>query len=219
MRVRVRVVDYPSALWRLRRGFDSRTRTLRRSSPPFLGSQHQENLMPQVTKAGFRVVTKPAEKHPSERQLTDYREHRERFIDWMMNIGKDPDHGEGYAYDTANSRAYRLDKFYRYVRTEQEERYTTEITHDHARRALASLARIGFSGDRGTQGWSRSASRVAVAAAESTRRSRWPRDDRSPWRASRGSVNAVGRNDLCRKTQPHVSHHLPGEYPWSQRRR
>ena len=96
--------------------------------------------MTQVQKAGIRLVTKPAENYLSERQLIDYREHRERLIGWMVNIGKDPDHGEGYAYDTANGRAYRLDKFYRFVWKEQEGRYTTEITHDHADAYMRELA-------------------------------------------------------------------------------
>ncbi|MFC6873637.1 tyrosine-type recombinase/integrase [Halobellus marinus] len=96
--------------------------------------------MSQVKKAGIRLVTKPAEDYLSERQLTDYREHRERLIDWMVNIGKDPEHGDGYAYDTANGRAYRLDLFYRNVWKEQEGRYTTEITHDHADAYMKELA-------------------------------------------------------------------------------
>lgn len=57
----------------------------------------------------------------------------------MVNIGKNPEQGEGYAYDTANGRAYRLDLFYRWV-WDQEERYTTQITHDHADEYMRKLA-------------------------------------------------------------------------------
>nr|WP_231741317.1 hypothetical protein [Halorubrum sp. CBA1125] len=46
--------------------------------------------MSQVKKAGIRVVTKPSEEYLSQRQLTDYREHRERLIGWMVNIGEEP---------------------------------------------------------------------------------------------------------------------------------
>ena len=102
-------MDYPSALWRLRRGFDSRTRTY--TAEPccvFTGSQHTENHVSQVKTGDVRAVPKPSEAYLSQRQLTDY---RERLIGWMVNIGKDSDHGDGCAYDTANGRAYRLDAF------------------------------------------------------------------------------------------------------------
>jgi len=57
----------------------------------------------------------------------------------MLTEGKDPETGDGYAFDTANGRAYRLDQFYRWV-WEQEGRYTTTITHDHGDGWLQKLA-------------------------------------------------------------------------------
>lgn len=48
----------------------------------------------------------------------------------MTNIGKSPEKGQGYAEDTVSGRAYRLDKFYRWVWS-QEDRYTTQgAKHD-----------------------------------------------------------------------------------------
>jgi site-specific recombinase XerD len=57
----------------------------------------------------------------------------------MQNIGKSPAEGEGYAPDTVSSRAYRLDVFYRWV-WDQEDRSTTQITHDHADDWMRELA-------------------------------------------------------------------------------
>ena len=98
--------------------------------------------MDQVKEAGFdggRIVPKPAESELSDRQLEDYTEHRVRLISWMQDIGKNPEQGEGYAQDTVNDRAYRLDQFYRFV-WDYEDRYTTQITHDHADAWMRELA-------------------------------------------------------------------------------
>jgi integrase len=57
----------------------------------------------------------------------------------MQNVGKSPAEGKGYAPDTVSGRAYRLDAFYRWV-WEEEDRYTTQITHDHADDWMRELA-------------------------------------------------------------------------------
>jgi integrase len=49
----------------------------------------------------------------------------------MLDEGKDPARGDGYAHSTATMRAYRLDKFYRDV-WNAERRYTEDITTAHA---------------------------------------------------------------------------------------
>ena len=54
-------------------------------------------------------------------------------------FGKDPDHGEGYAYYTVRDRSFRLDQFYRWVWGE-ENHYTTSPTHDHADAYMRNLA-------------------------------------------------------------------------------
>ena len=95
--------------------------------------------MTQGTKAGIRLVPNPSKDRLSERQLLDYQSHRERLIDWMRSVGKDPEQGKGYARDTAHARAYRLDLFYRWV-WDQEDGYTTRITHDHADQWMRELA-------------------------------------------------------------------------------
>jgi integrase len=98
--------------------------------------------MAKVTKAGFdggSTVPKPTKEQLTDRQLEDYTEHRVRLISWMENLGKSPEQGEGYAQDTVNGRAYRLDAFYRFV-WEEEGRYTTQVTHDHADEWMRKLA-------------------------------------------------------------------------------
>lgn len=98
--------------------------------------------MTRVTKEGFsggQVVPEPTKETLTSRQLDDYTEHRVRLIEWMINIGKSPEKGQGYAEDTVSGRAYRLDKFYRWVWS-QEDRYTTQITHEHANDWMRELA-------------------------------------------------------------------------------
>ncbi|MFB6167825.1 MAG: hypothetical protein ABEJ43_03150, partial [Haloferacaceae archaeon] len=74
----------PSALWRLRRGFDSRTRTF--TPPPscdFRWFSEQREPMERVTEAGFdggQIVLDPSKERLTSRQLDDYTEHRVRVI-------------------------------------------------------------------------------------------------------------------------------------------
>jgi integrase len=98
--------------------------------------------MTRVLEGGFdggQIVPDPTQKRLSDRQLEDYTEHRVRLIEWMQNLGKNPAEGEGYAQDTVNDRAYRLDQFYRWV-WDQEDRYTIQTTHDHADGWMRELA-------------------------------------------------------------------------------
>ncbi|EMA43108.1 XerC/D-like integrase [Halococcus saccharolyticus DSM 5350] len=58
---------------------------------------------------------------------------------WILNLGKNPQKGEGYAYQTAKIRCARIDQFYRFV-WNTEDRYTTTVTHDHADAYMKQLA-------------------------------------------------------------------------------
>ena len=62
-----------------------------------------------------------------------------RLIEWMSNVGKAPSGGKEDAEDTVNGRAYRPDQFYRWV-WDEEDRYTTQLTHDHADGWMRELA-------------------------------------------------------------------------------
>lgn len=77
------------------------------------------------------VLTDHAEEYLNPRQVVDYKHHRKRLLKWMLNIGKDPDKGEGYSYHTVRARANHLDNFFRWV-WEEHDGYTTRITKEQA---------------------------------------------------------------------------------------
>lgn len=88
---------------------------------------------------GIRVVTGKSEEQLQERQLVDYRSHREKCLQWLLSVGKEPDTYDGYAFQTVKARANRLDYFYRWVWNE-ENQYTTDVTHEQADEFLQQLA-------------------------------------------------------------------------------
>lgn len=87
----------------------------------------------------FPVVTQPSEQRLNEKQLLDYREHREAFISWLLAFGKNPKSAVGYSRATVRRTAYRTDQFNRWV-WDQKEAYTTSISHDHADEYMKELA-------------------------------------------------------------------------------
>lgn len=89
---------------------------------------------------GIKLVPEPSEELLNERQYLDYRSEREHSLEWLLNFGKKPKEAEGYATTTVKNRASRIDQFYRWV-WEQEEGYTTNLTHEHADGYLKHLAR------------------------------------------------------------------------------
>lgn len=87
----------------------------------------------------INVVPDTTAKRLTERQLLDYRNHREDLLEWLLVFGKDPETADGYARTTVKTRAYRMDQFYRWVWDEYDG-YTTDVTHDHADAYLRHLA-------------------------------------------------------------------------------
>lgn len=81
---------------------------------------------------GIVVVPQSSEKLLNQRQLEDYRNHRRDLIRWMLNLGKEPETAEGYAFDTARQRSYKIDQFHRWIWTEAEGEYTLNATPGHA---------------------------------------------------------------------------------------
>lgn len=71
----------------------------------------------------IKIVPEPNEEQLNEQQLVDYREYRWKFIQWVREIGKNPEKGEGYSDYTAYETAYRTARFDRWVWT-REDRYT-----------------------------------------------------------------------------------------------
>lgn len=89
---------------------------------------------------GIVLVPEPAREYLNSHQLVDYRDHRRKLIQWVLNLGKDPEQAEGYAHSTARQRVYRLDKFYRWVWQNETDGYTLEITPEHADSYTTHLA-------------------------------------------------------------------------------
>ena len=75
----------------------------------------------------------------TERQLADYRAYRKELINWLLHLGKNPSKAEGYAVGTVKTRVFRMDKFMRWV-WDEEDRYTTRVTTDHADNYVKELA-------------------------------------------------------------------------------
>jgi len=80
---------------------------------------------------GAPLVTTSSLEKLNQRQIVDYREHRRDLLTWLRDLGKNPKRGRGYAEGTVYNRAYRIDRFYRWV-WENGDGYTTAITHDDA---------------------------------------------------------------------------------------
>lgn len=85
------------------------------------------------------VLTEPAAQRLNQRQQLDYRNHRETVLQWLLHLGKDPRNATGYSASTVKRDAYRIDQFYRWV-WEQEDGYTTAVTHRHADAYVDDLA-------------------------------------------------------------------------------
>lgn len=87
----------------------------------------------------YPIVTQKSEEYLNERQLLDYRSERKECLRWLLTYGKEPAEADGYAPGTVKPRCYRMDRFYRYVWT-QEGGYTVNLTHDHADSWMDHLA-------------------------------------------------------------------------------
>lgn len=93
----------------------------------------------QITEADFPLVPEANERYINEKQLLDYRNHREKFIRWLLTFGKNPEEVEGYSQDTVKRTAYRCAKFDRWA-WKQGDGYTVPLTHDAANSYLKHLA-------------------------------------------------------------------------------
>jgi len=85
------------------------------------------------------LITQPVEDRLNQRQLFDYRNHRKELCLWLLNLGKDPSTGEGYAQTTVKNRIYRMDQFYRWV-WDEKDGYTTDVTKDQADEYVKEIA-------------------------------------------------------------------------------
>lgn len=77
------------------------------------------------------VTAEATEQQLNPRELADYRDYKRQMLQWFLHFGKEPEQAEGYAEATVSQITYNIDKFYRWLWTE-EERYTTQATPAHA---------------------------------------------------------------------------------------
>jgi integrase len=70
-----------------------------------------------------KLVPEPNEKQLNEKQLVDYREHRWKFVQWLLEKGKNPKKREGYSPYSVYGTAYRTARFDRWA-WQHEGRYT-----------------------------------------------------------------------------------------------
>ena len=87
---------------------------------------------------GIPLITEPAQKRLTERQMVDYAHHRREFLEWSLYLGKNPEKAKGYSRQTMEVRASRIDQFYRWVWDQRG--YTTGVTHEDADTYLQELA-------------------------------------------------------------------------------
>jgi len=90
------------------------------------------------------VVTEPAAAYLNERQRVNYRAEREACLAWLLAVGKQPDHGEGYALGTVKPRAARMDQFYRWIWS-HEDGYTARVTPANADDWMRDLVQAEYS--------------------------------------------------------------------------
>lgn len=112
----------------------------------------------------FPIISEGTDDLLSDRQLVDYRDQRERLLDWLKYFGKDPDKAEGYSKYTVRDTMYRTDRFYRWVWTKyapqrREDRifdpgrdvdefhYTLSIDHETGDAYTKEIARHDWSAD------------------------------------------------------------------------
>lgn len=88
---------------------------------------------------GIQTAPKPSRVQLTDKQIADYRHHREKLLKWSLSIGKRPDEAVGYAEDTIRVRAGHIDRFYRWMWDDQEG-YTTQLTEEQADSYLKHLA-------------------------------------------------------------------------------
>lgn len=93
--------------------------------------------MPDIT--DITLIPGPTADRLNQRQMADYRDHRERCIRWLLAVGKNPKNADGYAFQTVKNRSFRMDQFYRWV-WEQDGGYTTQVDTEHADEWMLVLA-------------------------------------------------------------------------------
>lgn len=91
------------------------------------------------------VISEESKPYLNTRQETLYREHREDFIQWMLDRGKDLESREGYAPATAKVRSQRTSLFYRYTWENITDGFTLDIGPAECDEWMKHLAQKDYS--------------------------------------------------------------------------
>jgi hypothetical protein len=111
----------------------------------------------------FENVPKPSLRHLNTRQAIDYNEERSDFMNWLKNVGKNPEKYEGYSDGVASNYASRSDQFLRWIW--KTDGYTTTPTHEQADTYIDQLARDTIT-TRNNEPYSESSKRKMTNALE-----------------------------------------------------
>lgn len=91
----------------------------------------------------FKLVTGPTREQlekVSPRHVRDYRDFKESYVGWFINIGKNPNKGTGYAHKTTEQISMKTDQMFRYF-WKVEGSYTTSVDSDDADQLMKSVER------------------------------------------------------------------------------
>ncbi len=88
------------------------------------------------------IVGKTAREYLDERRYTDYYDYKERLLQWLHTMGKNPERAEGYADSTVANVSYKIDLFnvWNWKETGQ---YGTRLTTDRADAYMTYLVMQG----------------------------------------------------------------------------
>jgi len=84
------------------------------------------------------IISGPVEQTLSERELVAYRDFKSDLLQWLLHLGKDPEHAEGYASATVRQVSYKVDTFYRWI-WERDDQYTIAADTKDADEFMMSL--------------------------------------------------------------------------------
>jgi len=90
-------------------------------------------------KRGIVVIPETHEEVLTDKKLINYKEHRKKFLLWLLNVGKDPERAEGYSPHTVYGTSYRTAKFDKW-RWENCGGYSMPPTEDEAQKFIEWLA-------------------------------------------------------------------------------
>jgi len=87
----------------------------------------------------INLVPPKSKKYLSEKELLDYRDYRENFLEYLLNIGKNPQKAEGYSGHTVYATGQRTARFDRWV-WEERGHYNVPPSEEDAKSYMEEVA-------------------------------------------------------------------------------